>query len=94
MPYTLWMVLFDGEEAQREQWGGTDNDYGSRHLVQRLSAEGELNRVKALLLVDMIGDAKLDIRQDPERHHGLPSWNSAQRGVSATTATSSIRNIR
>jgi glutaminyl-peptide cyclotransferase len=66
MPYTLWMVLFDGEEAQREQWQGADNDYGSRHLVQRLSAEGELNRVKALLLVDMIGDAKLDIRRDPE----------------------------
>jgi len=66
MPYTLWMVLFDGEEAEREQWQGADNDYGSRHLVQRLSAEGELNRVKALILVDMIGDAKLDIRRDPE----------------------------
>jgi Zn-dependent M28 family amino/carboxypeptidase len=66
MPYTLWMVLFDGEEAEREQWQGTDNDYGSRHLVQRLSAEGELNRVKALILVDMIGDAQLDIRRDPE----------------------------
>ena len=65
MPYTLWMVLFDGEEAEREQWEGTDNDYGSRHLVERLSAEGELNRVKALILVDMIGDAKLDIRRDP-----------------------------
>jgi glutaminyl-peptide cyclotransferase len=66
MPYTLWMVLFDGEEAEREQWQGTDNDYGSRHLVQRLSAQGELSRVKALILVDMIGDAKLDIRQDPD----------------------------
>jgi glutaminyl-peptide cyclotransferase len=65
MPYTLWMVLFDGEEAQREQWEGTDNDYGSRHLVERLSAQGELDRVKALILVDMIGDAKLDIRRDP-----------------------------
>ena len=64
MPYTLWMVLFDGEEAEREQWQGTDNDYGSRHLVQRLSAEGELSRVKALILVDMIGDAHLDIRRD------------------------------
>jgi glutaminyl-peptide cyclotransferase len=65
MPYTLWMALFDGEEAQREKWEGTDNDYGSRHLVERLSAQGELNRVKALILVDMIGDAKLDIRRDP-----------------------------
>jgi glutaminyl-peptide cyclotransferase len=64
-PYTLWLVFFDGEEAEREQWQGDDNDYGSRHMVQTLSSKGELNRVKALILVDMIGDAKLDIRRDP-----------------------------
>lgn len=64
-PYTLGLVWFDGEEAQRQQWEGSDNDYGSRHMVQRLSADGELNRVKALILVDMIGDAKLDVRKDP-----------------------------
>jgi len=63
--YTLWLVWFDGEEAVREQWQGTDNDYGSRHLVGRLADEGKLNRVQALILADMIGDAKLDIRQDP-----------------------------
>ncbi|HUI42658.1 MAG TPA: M28 family peptidase [Terriglobia bacterium] len=64
LPYTLWLVWFDGEEAQLQQWQGTDNDYGSRHLVQSLSAEGRLDRVKALILVDMIGDAKLDVRRD------------------------------
>lgn len=65
LPYTLWLVFFDGEEAQLQQWSGADSTYGSKHLVARLSAEGELSRVKALLLVDMIGDAKLDIRRDP-----------------------------
>jgi glutaminyl-peptide cyclotransferase len=65
MPYTLWFLWTDGEEAEREQWEGNDNDYGSRHLEQKLASEGELNRVKAFLLVDMIGDAKLDIRKDP-----------------------------
>jgi len=70
LPYTLWLVWFDGEEAVREEWQGSDNDYGSRHLVQRLSAEGGLNRVKALILVDMIGDAKLDVRVDP----GSTAW--------------------
>lgn len=64
-PYTLWLVWFDGEEAEREQWQGNDNDYGSRHLVQQLSSQGELDRVKALILVDMVGDANLDIRVDP-----------------------------
>ena len=69
-PYTLWLVLFDGEEAQREQWSAEDSTYGSKHLVAELSSEGELNRVKALILVDMIGDAKLDIRRDP----GSTAW--------------------
>lgn len=64
-PYTLWLVFFDGEEAQREQWSADDSTYGSKHLVAELSSQGELNRVKALVLVDMIGDAKLDIRRDP-----------------------------
>ncbi len=63
--YTLWLVFFDGEEAERQQWQRNANDYGSRHMVERLSASGELNRVKALILVDMIGDAKLDIHRDP-----------------------------
>jgi len=65
MPYTLWFLWTDGEEAEREQWADNDNDYGSRHLEQKLASEGELNRVKAFILVDMIGDAKLDIRKDP-----------------------------
>jgi Peptidase family M28 len=65
LPYALWLVWFDGEEAVRQQWQGEDNDYGSRHMVESLSAEGKLDRVKALILVDMIGDAQLDVRRDP-----------------------------
>jgi Zn-dependent M28 family amino/carboxypeptidase len=65
LPYTLWLVFFDGEEAQRQQWSAEDSTYGSKHLVNELTSKGELNRVKALILVDMIGDAKLDIRRDP-----------------------------
>ncbi len=62
-PFTLWLVLFDGEEAA-EQWSDSDSLYGSRHLVARLSESGELARVKAMILVDMIGDAKLHIDRD------------------------------
>jgi glutaminyl-peptide cyclotransferase len=65
MPYTLWFLWSDGEEAEREQWEGNDNDYGSRHLEQELASEGKLDRVKAFILVDMIGDARLDVREDP-----------------------------
>ena len=61
--YTIWLVFFDGEEALGE-WSDTDSVYGSRHLVDRLSSEGQLSRVKAMILVDMIGDRDLDIRRD------------------------------
>src|SRR5262249_31298454 len=36
--YTIWLVLFDGEEAVVE-WVGDDNTYGSRHLAAKLSAD-------------------------------------------------------
>jgi Zn-dependent M28 family amino/carboxypeptidase len=62
-PFTLWLVLFDGEEAT-QQWSDSDSLYGSRHLVQQLTASGELSRIKAMVLVDMIGDAHLNIHPD------------------------------
>ncbi len=61
---TYWIVFFDGEEAIRQQWSGDDNTYGSRHFVQKLTADGELSRIQAMILVDMIGDAHLDIHWD------------------------------
>ncbi len=66
--YTLWFVLFDGEEAVVE-WSamdGRDNTYGSRHLASKLAADGTLSRVKALVLFDMIGDKDLDIKREGE----------------------------
>ncbi|HET7840046.1 MAG TPA: M28 family peptidase [Terriglobia bacterium] len=62
-PFTLWLVFFDGEEAAH-QWTDTDSLYGSRHFLARLSDSGNLGRVKAMILVDMIGDAKLRIYRD------------------------------
>ena len=64
--YTLWFVLFDGEEAVVE-WGamnGMDNTYGSRHLVARMRNDGSLAHTRAMLLVDMIGDKDLDIKRE------------------------------
>ncbi len=66
--YTLWFVLFDGEEAVVD-WSamdGKDNTYGSRHLATKLKGDGTLNRVKALVLFDMIGDKDLDIKREGE----------------------------
>lgn len=60
---TFWLVFFDGEEAF-VQWSPTDSLYGSRHLVGKLTAEGRLGAIKAMIVVDMIGDAKLDIHRE------------------------------
>ncbi|MFZ0964693.1 MAG: M28 family peptidase [Terriglobia bacterium] len=61
--YTYWLVFFDGEEAVRE-WTATDSLYGSRHLVEKLASAGQLGRIQAMILVDMIGDANLDIHRE------------------------------
>jgi len=60
---TYWLVLFDGEEAVH-RWSATDGLDGSRHFAQELSAQGTLNQVRTLILVDMIADAHLDIRRE------------------------------
>ncbi len=81
--YTLWFVFFDGEEAFVE-WGandGKDNTYGSRHMAARLTADGAIKRIRALVLVDMIGDKNLDLLRDDESTRWLVDvvWETAHR---------------
>jgi glutaminyl-peptide cyclotransferase len=61
--YSVWLVWFDGEEAVRE-WSDTDSLYGSRHLAQKWRQQGLLTKIKAFMLVDMIGDRDLNIDKD------------------------------
>lgn len=61
--YSVWLVFFDGEEAI-QQWSSTDSLYGSRHLAAKWDRDGMLKRIKAFLLVDMIGDKDLNIDRD------------------------------
>lgn len=57
---TIWLVFFDGEEAF-VRWTKTDSLYGSRHMVDRLEKEGRLSTVKAVIILDMVGDRHLSI---------------------------------
>jgi Zn-dependent M28 family amino/carboxypeptidase len=79
-PVTVWLVLLDGEEALL-QWSDTDSRYGSRHLAERLEASGELKRVQAFILVDMVGDRGLGIQRDMYSAPWLQDlvWAHAQR---------------
>src|SRR6266542_4154286 len=67
---TYWLVFFDGEEAFCEEWDqcskpdAPDNTYGSRRYVSRLRENNELRRVRALILLDLMGSKDLELGRD------------------------------
>jgi Zn-dependent M28 family amino/carboxypeptidase len=63
--FTYWLVFFDGEEAILH-WTATDSLYGSRHLVARLTSDGKLGRIQAMILVDMVAGNHLVIHRDAD----------------------------
>jgi Zn-dependent M28 family amino/carboxypeptidase len=78
---TIELLFLDGEEARRTEWQGTDNTYGSRHYVQAAQKDGSLESLKALVLLDMIGDSDLSIKRDSNSTPWLVDiiWNAAAR---------------
>jgi len=79
MPIEL--VFFDGEEAVRLDWEGTDNTYGSRRYVADARRDGTLADIHAMILVDMIGDRDLRIMRDTNSTPWLADifWSAARR---------------
>ena len=61
--YSVWLVWTDGEEAVKT-WSDTDSLYGTRHLAEKWEKDGTLKKIKALIVMDMIGDADLDIQRN------------------------------
>lgn len=78
--FTIDLLFFDGEEAVVE-WQGTDNTYGSRYYVQAARTTGTLARLKAFILLDMVGDRNLNIRRETTSTRWLTDmiWAAAQR---------------
>ena len=78
--FTLELLFLDGEEAVVE-WGPTDSTYGSRHYVQAARAANTLSSIKALVLLDMIGDTQLNIRRESQSTPWLTDivWSTARR---------------
>jgi glutaminyl-peptide cyclotransferase len=65
----IWLVWTDLEEAIHS-FGGADGLYGSRHLAERLAANGMISRIRGLFLLDMIGDKDLNVA----RETGSSGW--------------------
>jgi hypothetical protein len=71
---TLEFIFFDGEEAVVE-WTDTDSTYGSRYDLRNRIVKD----LKALILVDMIGDKNLNIKREYQSTRWLKDiiWNTA-----------------
>jgi Zn-dependent M28 family amino/carboxypeptidase len=77
---TMELVFLDGEEAVIE-WRGRDHTYGSRRYVEVAQRAKTLGSLKAMILVDMIGDRNLGIRRDSNSTPWLTDivWSAAAR---------------
>jgi glutaminyl-peptide cyclotransferase len=82
----VWIAFLDGEEAQVvqngvAQWTNEDSVYGSRELAARMAISGDLKKIKALILADMIGQFNLHILRDTDSPKWLTDtiWRTAAR---------------
>jgi Zn-dependent M28 family amino/carboxypeptidase len=78
-PYTIELLFLDGEEAVNTEWRDPDNTYGSKYYVRDAKQAGTLPGLKALVLLDMVGDRALDIRRDTNSTRWLTDivWGAA-----------------
>ena len=78
---TVWLVFLDGEEAFRPQWADPDHTYGSRELAARAALSGDLRRLKALVLIDMVGPTNPIFRRESNSTPWLTDlvWSTAAR---------------
>ncbi|MCC7125472.1 MAG: M28 family peptidase [Acidobacteria bacterium] len=78
--FTVEFIFFDGEEAWGE-WRAPNHTYGSRHYVEAAKKAGTLGSLKAMILLDMIGDRSLNLRRDTNSTPWLTDifWATAKR---------------
>ncbi len=64
--HSVWVVWLDGEESIQESnnMDLTNSTFGSQHLAAKWNKDGTAKQIKAFILVDMIGDADLDVLHD------------------------------
>ncbi len=83
-PNAVWVAFLDGEEAQVvvngvAQWTNTDSVYGSRELAARMAISGDLKKIKAVILADMVGQKGLHILRESNSTKWLTDfvWRTA-----------------
>jgi Zn-dependent M28 family amino/carboxypeptidase len=78
--YAVWIAFLDGEEAV-QNWSATDGRYGSRQMAAQLAMTGELSKVKAFLLADIVGGRNPVFKRESTSTKWLVDlvWNTARR---------------
>lgn len=83
---SVWIAFLDGEEAQLvengvAQWTEADSVFGSRELAARMDLSGDLKRVRALILADMVGQKDIQIPREQYSTKWLAElvWKTADR---------------
>ena len=83
--YAVWIAFFDGEEAMKH-WSQTDSRYGSRQMAAKLASSGDIKKIKAFLLADIVGGRKARFPRESSSTPALVDlfWETAARlGYSA-----------
>lgn len=78
--YAIWIAFLDGEEAMRD-WSDTDSRYGSREMAAKLAMSGDLKKIRAFLLADIVGGRKAQFLRETSSTPDLINvvWNTAHK---------------
>jgi glutaminyl-peptide cyclotransferase len=78
--HPVWIAFFDGEEAVHD-WSDIDSRYGSRQMAAKLAMSGDLKKIQAFLLADIVGSRTLRFRRELNSDKSLTDlvWNTAKR---------------
>jgi hypothetical protein len=64
--YAVWITFFDGEEAVNFDWKDPDNRYGSKQMAAKMAMSGDLKKIKAFLLADIVGTRPLRFKREAD----------------------------
>jgi hypothetical protein len=78
--YQVWITFFDGEEAMKE-WSDTDSRYGSRQMAAKMAMSGDIPKVKAFLLADIVGTRPPRFKRETDSTKWLVDmvWGTAKK---------------
>lgn len=87
--HAVRVALFDAEDqgCEGEKWA-----VGSAHAADRLAEEGRLDRVEALVLVDMPGDPDLSVYREGHSHQRAPRLTNLAFEVADVTDAEGFTN--